>query len=384
MIKSTFQYTLYKIIACLYLFFRIFSSTYLIRFITDLSKLESIVNYTCCLGLFFVFIRQNKIKTKKVFLSIIILLVTLIASRNSSDKAIIITCLFIIAYPSGLEIKKLAKSLFQVSMLTVFTTVACMFFKFIPDYISVQHGVARHSLGFVAPNAIANIITLNIMLWYFYNDSKKTIKSGIVIFAFLTIVYLFTNSRLAYLIGIIDIMINIYLDNKKSTKIDKKIFFISKYIISFFSVLCIFMTLFFSKNTSLSSYSLIDNLSTGRLSWMINYYNNYGIGLWGNKIVSVAKITAVTTGGRWFNLDNSYILFSIKYGVVFLLVFIVLYNMLGNFMRKNGNIKSAIYVILIASFGMTESILFTPGFNFSLMFIAEMLSGTKQNEDKKT
>lgn len=375
--KMSFQHLLYILMAGLYLFFRIFSSTYLIKFVNDLSHFESIINYTCCLGLFFVFIRENKIKTKKLVISIIIFLVTLLASHYSTDKSIIITCLFIIAYPSEMEIKKLAKALFKISFITTLLTVICMIFKIIPDYISIQHGMERHSLGFVAPNAIANIITLSVMLWYYYNDSKKTFKSGIIVFLFIAIVYYFTNSRLAFAIGVISIIANIYIDNKKSDKIDKKIYFLSKHIVGICSIICLIITIFFSTHKEKAIYSTIDNISTGRLSWMINYYNRYGIGLWGNKIASVSKITAVTTGGHWFNLDNSYILFSIKYGLLFLLVFVLLYNMLGKSIRKNNNLKAAVYVILIAIFGMTESILFTPGFNFSLMFIAEMISGIK-------
>lgn len=117
---------------------------------------------------------------------------------------------------------------------------------------------------------------------------------------------------------------------------------------------------------------------TGRLSWMIYYYNNYGIDNFGNKIASVSKITAVKTGAKWANLDNSYILFSIKYGLIFLYVFIILYFILGKQLRRKDDLKSALYVILISIFGLTESILFVPGFNFSLLFIAEMISDYKR------
>lgn len=381
--KKNLISSLYVLLACLHSIVKVMNSTYIERIMgLPLSTISSIITYASWIFLTIIFFSQNKISKKRFLSYVLILGIISLISLFIFDRTILTITFFIISYQKNINIHELGNKIFKCNMFLIITIIILSLIGLTTNYTFYQHGVLRQSLGFVSANACANTIVINYMLWSLISKKKNSfLKNGIWL-TFLIVIYKITNSRMAFFMGIVSMLTNIFETKYvKKEKIVNAIYISSKYIIAFLFIICIFSTVYFNKNQGSKIYNTINDITTGRMNWVQNYYNDYGINLFGQKIKTVSLKQRLNTNETWTNIDNSYMSISIKYGIVFLLGFTILYIKVGEYARNKENYRVALYIFLIAIMGLTENILLTIGYNYSLFIIGKMLA---ENEKKDT
>lgn len=373
-------YFLYSVLLNIYTFSKIISSSYIDKmFFISVGNISDIINYICIVGLGSLFLCQNKIPKKKFLIIIIITIFLGIISIKFIDKTLILTYFFIISFPQKISIKKVAKSLFFCFAILITLIISASCLEIIKDYTFFQHNTMRHSFGFSSANSLANAVCICLLLYSYFKYDKWTIINNFIYLLCIVTIYYFTRSRLAFLIAVLNlVLINTFktIKNKDiKEKIQKIVFFLSTYLIPFLSIFSIAITIYFSNNSNSKLFATINELFTGRLKWMIQYYKDYGIHLVGQQIETVSLKKSIELGLSWKNIDNAYLLFSIKYGIIFLIGFNYMYIKVGKMIKNNNNFNKAFLIIAFGLMGLTENFLIIIGYNFTLFFIAEMING---------
>lgn len=376
--KINIHILLYTFAMCLYTLMRIISSSYITEILPiSFEKLNIIVNNFCILVLILLLFSKKRLNYKSFFTIILLTTIVGIITFRVHDKGLFLTYLFLISYPCKLKLDILAKKVFLTMVISIMIIVSLSLFGVVTNYTFLQHGTIRYSLGFVSANSLANCVTLSFLLYtYFKNNSIK--KTQILFWLLITcFVYKVTNSRLAFYIAILNIVILIILRILKSKKTSKIFFLLCKFIFASLSILCILSTIYFSTNKN-NIYNKINEIFTGRLSWMIQYYDTYGFNIVGQPILTVSKKEALEKGTSWSNVDNSYVYIGVKYGILFLIVLAFVYYTLGRKLEKNNDLYGAIYITLLCLIGMTENFFLMTGYNFSLVIIAKSINYKKE------
>lgn len=383
--KINFNDTIYLTMVFLYCFIKILANANISTIFTiDIASISLIINYCCIFFLIFTFVTRKKIGIKRLIFTFCITIVAGLVCLSVSDMSFFITYLFIICIPDNLEISRISKVMFRAYIINICLIFILFLLGISPDSILYQHGVIRHSLGFVSPNAFANIVTICLMLWIYTKNDNWKLKDILLGTVILFITYYYSNSRLALIIGLLDIVFTTITikNNKVNELISNIIMSLSKYIMIILTILSLGITIYASKNFN-NTLQNIDDFLTGRLQWSVYYYDKYDFNLFGQNILTVSKKQSLITGDKWQNVDNSYVSITIKYGYILIVSLCLIYFLLGKKLKKEQNINSSIYVLLICLIGITENFILISAYNLSIFMIGMLLKPEKRYLNEK-
>lgn len=375
----------YIFLVCIYMFMSILNSTYIDDLISIYTKIFNLIQIFLIFCFAFLFLTNLKISRKRIVMYYIFLVLLLVILSSNNDKLLIMLVLMILAYPKKLELSFMLNAIIKNNILAIIITIILSKTGLITDYTFVQRNVTRHSLGFVSANALANIISATVMLHLIYKKDKWNMANNIIWLTVLLFIQNVTNSRLAFIIGLLTLLFANF--NKQIIQKERKpkyIFEIAKYI---FPVLLIFMILITIYCTVIPYNDFlykINEMFTGRLNQMINFYKKYGIHLIGKSLFTIGIKTASKSGAKWTGIDTSYINYTLRYGILFMTVVALLYIKLGSKLKKKNMIYEAVYIIGICVMGITENILIIPYYNFAIFMIAKMLKENNKVKEKQS
>lgn len=372
---------IYNFCLCFYSVILILNSTFFDFLFPFFNVVVKLAKYFFVGALLFVFVDSKQSKNKIVF-TFIISIITLFIFCIHIDKDLIILVLLLISFPKNQNLTKLSHTMSLLNIFVIFGIVILSKLGFLADIVTVQHGTVRHSLGFVGANAFANCVASSIFIYLYSKKNNIKLINAFLIFLLMILIFSITNSRFAFYFVVFDLIISLVMKNnlEKDNFFKKIIYFLSKYLFPFLLFFMIAITIYFSKNSNSELYLKINGIFTGRIWQSVYFYNKYGLSLLGHEIEIIGVKEAILSGKSWFGIDTAYLNYSLRYGLLFMIFFAVLYIKLGDRIKKKKDFYAAIYIVLICIMGITENILFLPNFNISLIFIAEMLS--KKDDDR--
>ena len=125
----------------------------------------------------------------------------------------------------------------------------------------------------------------------------------------------------------------------------------------------------YTYNPNSEFFQVLNLISSRRIYFMNKFVNTYSLTLFGNKLNYISSIYSIKNNVEAMILDNSYLIFLLKYGVInTFIIGILLFKMLKNFGPKNDKIKMVITGFLI--FGLFESGLIHLNTNIFLIYIS--------------
>ena len=372
--KEKFIKNIYMYLIFIYSFINILSSTYIDYVIPSYNTIYIFIQNLLILTFAFIFIIliSHKITKKSIIVIYSILMLTIIILLKNRDKSLLLLITMLISFPKTIDIKKLCITIVKANALAIITTITLCKLNLIKDYVFMQRGVFRHGLGFVSANALANLITATLLIYILYKKNNWKLHDTIFWLLILILTNMQTNSRLALLLGIFGVFfatVSKYIAQKKI--ITNIIFKITKYIFPFLFVSLILLTLYMDSITYNQAEYKLNELFSGRLFQMVDFYRQYGIHLIGSPIFTLGIKNAVETGVKWVGIDTSYMNYTLRYGLIFMICLGCLYMKLGKRIKQKNMLYEAIYVITICIMGITENILLIPYFNFSLFLIVK-------------
>lgn len=381
--KSLMMEKIYIFFVCLFCFMSILSSTYIDDIINNYGKIFSIMQNVFVIIFSCLAIVNIKVTKKTLLIIYIFLLIICLILMKNNDKSFLVLIMMLFALPKNFNLSKLSKYIILTNFFSIALIIVLSKIGLITDRIFVQRDVIRHGFGFVSANAFSNLVTATIVLYIFHKKENITFTNIILCCILLFAVSEITNSRAAMLIGFISIFIIILLKRtikKTNSIINKLIFVISKYIFLVLFAFTVIFTIYISTipyNTMLSN---LNELFTGRINQLIEFYNLYGIHLIGSPIVTIGIKNALASGQKWVGIDMAYLNYTLRYGMIFMIFLSFLYMKMCKKLKENNLVFESAYIIIICIMGLTENILLLPYYNFALFLIANNLKQKRQGE----
>lgn len=228
--------------------------------------------------------------------------------------------------------------------------------------------VLRESLGYSHPNVL-HVTYIVLMAFILYACEKKSVMKTIVLLLLGDIwVFLYSMSYTGLLISLGMIGVYLYFTYRKQILIGEKI------AIASILPLCIIVSIIPVVLDAHGRIYQIMNSALNNRVWAIKvFFNDYPQTILGQRIIRDN-----------FSLDNSYIYALAWYGIAFLLVMAVLYEVLViKYLRTNRRKGLAIILSFLVA-GITEQFLFNASIkNITFVFMGEMIFELLKREENE-
>lgn len=354
------------------------NNTYLQSFLgVPMGDYQKITQIICLVLLLVALMINYRIKKSQLLIIFVIFFLLIKVYFSIKDINILNNIFFVLAF-SRLEYKKVARVIYIFEAFCLVLVLSLCAIGILENVTFVRLGVERHSLGFVHPNTLATMV-LKIMIPYIYYKYDKFKNRNFIAWVIIAIVvYLITNSRICINIMLLLLVSIIYLkiNNKAFTSSISKAFYI--WIVPGLSIICISLGKIYSEDYGNVLLTYLDGLFQGRIYYMSYFYKNYELSLFGQSIETVSLKDAQSGGLQWLGLDNSYMMMFVKYGIVFLGIFCLVYIFIGKQAWENNDKIMLICILAIALLGITESGIFFIANNFTLFYVSAVIYDRKK------
>lgn len=238
--------------------------------------------------------------------------------------------------------------------------------------------VYRRSLGFRNYN-ILGLMVFELMVLYvlFVNEKyKRRLKAREYIFLTGTLIlsYAVSGSRTA-LIGGIVLLAALAFSDLGWLRLRVLKAMITAVLIGGCCIFSFGIVLLHDQSPML--YQKLDNILQARLRFVYRYMLKFGIRIFGNNTKDLTGFWGDEVGFHWISLDCGYAAMMIKYGLIVtsLAVFLHIMYCYG---RQCAVERYVLCVMLAAGiYNISENILLFPTMNFSLLYLADVISGNR-------
>lgn len=320
-----------------------------------------------------IFFINGTVSKRIMYVSLVLGIVTIIVTSITNNYALALMFMAIMTCPSGMEISTIAKWEKRSLFCLIVFTIALAVMGIIPSDVVYRENAIRNSYGFTSANAFANSTLIWMLLFGLQKKERwnwrDTIFCGLIAVA----VFLFTNSRMAFIMSLV--LSLFFLMLKKENRFKGKILYqISKLCFPVLMIVCYICSWLYKGGYYISQLNILNIMMSYRLGFMRNYLRGYGIKLFGQTIKTVSYSQALRTGEAWSGLDNSYMYILICWGLIIAIILSLLYYQLGKYNYEKTNKYEAFVVIVLCIIGITENYLSLVGDNIAIIMIAIMLN----------
>ncbi|WP_432629600.1 hypothetical protein [Brotaphodocola sp.] len=333
-----------------------------------------------CLGLHCIMMQYYNRKILLVY--ILVSLLALYSTIRVGNYGIFITAVTCLAI-YGEDPKKVIEFIFKYECLffVLHLIFAIIRIPFTGDFYSqIIDGVERLNMGFGHPNRFSVLVFNLLLMWIWLNFKNIKYINILIIFGISLINYKLTRTRTnetAILILLIVLLFYKHFPQKTSNVLRIVAMFITP-VLSIISMLAVIL---YTKGNNIVLVAL-DKALSGRIRLGAYAYEHYGISFWGRTLLTEKIQYDETYQLNYFTFDNIYTDISMRQGIIWLILLIVLFYVLAK--RKNDDINFAI--IAWGIYGITE----VHGLNVYMLFVVlltcelfKKCSGIIENYNRK-
>lgn len=281
-----------------------------------------------------------------------------------------------------MDFKRIARFSILISSIALGFIIISSFLGVIPNPVFMHHGKLRYNLGFrgmlFAPLFLFNITTLVL-----YERGSK-IKWMQILFLILLNVGMFflTDSRLSFYLSLLilfaDIMLKIFPNLLTCNKVIKVVCLVLSFSYIFVCIFSLYATIEYGNVAWLSK---LDKLVDGRLRLGKEALMTFGISLLANKntvwIGNGLDAMGNLPTGKYIYADNLYIHILLTYGVIFLVVYVILFTLVLFKCLKKKEHHLFIILVALAFRGFIDDLSFYLCYNTFVLLIGSMLISPK-------
>lgn len=320
-----------------------------------------------------IFFINGTVSKRIMYVSLVLGIVTIIVTSITNNYALALMLMAIMTCPSGMEISTIAKWEKRSLFCLIVFTIALAVMGIIPSDVVYRENAIRNSYGFTSANAFANSTLIWMLLFGLQKKERWNWRDTIFCGSIAVAVFLFTNSRMAFIMSLV--LSLFFLMLKKENRFKGKILYqISKLCFPVLMIVCYICSWLYKGGYYISQLNILNIMMSYRLGFMRNYLRGYGIKLFGQTIKTVSYSQALRTGEAWSGLDNSYMYILICWGLIIAIILSLLYYQLGKYNYEKTNKYEAFVVIVLCIIGITENYLSLVGDNIAIIMIAIMLN----------
>lgn len=304
----------------------------------------------------------------KVFFIIAILLLNFAKIGNQT----FLFYLFVILATKTVTPNRIISAFVNTVVVLVFFIVVFSQLGIVQDVVGDKLHRARHYLGFSWTTTAPILFLFAVWGIIYLRKGYLSIIASIAILLVSSFFYVMTNTRFAYLISIVTIIMFLVLYNYSFCK---RFVRNNKYLFILFPEICalISLILFVLYDENNKWWYLANQLLSGRLYLGKSALNTYGIHALGNKITWIGFELDGSINGVYNYVDCSYLSILLQYGVVILFLILAGYSFLMYYAIKNKRFYLTWLLVLVLLFSIIEPRLFNFSFNpFFLILLPEI------------
>ena len=160
----------------------------------------------------------------------------------------------------------------------------------------------------------------------------------------------------------------------------KSIKFISKHLIVLLSLLTLFFVIIYRNNNNLGI--MINKITSNRIYSINEFYINYGIHLFGNKLVLVSTEMSVLLNTQAYILDNCYANLIIQYGIFVYIMICMFFEKAFKKMYSEKDYSLVLIFILLLIYGVIENSILKISYNIFLLYFSKIIYIEDEGERK--
>lgn len=336
------------------------------------------------ISLFFINTILKQYTIKEFILIHLGYLIAFIVFLNSKEKDLLIISIVVLS-SSQVNFKEIVKIDFLTRLAGVTSTILLYFIGITKDFIMYRIDQTtnmieiRHSLGFIHPNTLSIHIFIIVIAYIYLRNKQLKITEYILLFGIIYIFGEITGSRTA---TISIVIISLFLSlNKIICLKNKKII---KFILMYSTLICTMVSFIF---TLLYKYDIelinkINEILTGRIKSASYFFDTYGFSLLGQDVHLVSIVQFQQTSDQMRILDNLYMSLGIRSGIIFLIIYNLLYFKLNKLLVENEYWCEVIFIFAIAIYGFVEKIAISPEANFTAILLSLILFSSNYDKSK--
>lgn len=232
----------------------------------------------------------------------------------------------------------------------------------IPDDIYYHGDMKAHCLGFAYYSNIPYIVLMEtIMIYWLIRSKKAELLFLILSFPVHILIYKICTVRLVLYVYILFIMsISIIGIIKKKKKQHKILNCIATVLYPVTAALVVMASFQYKSSSLLSALNIIINY---RLKFNLQGFEQYGISLFGQKIVSAEEYIDENFVNHYFYIDCGYVYMLIGYGLLLFVVIMLMYTLLSRYAAVNNDVKLMSWCFTICVFSIINNIMFNTALN---------------------
>lgn len=231
-------------------------------------------------------------------------------------------------------------------------------------------------MGFSHPNVFGTFV-LSIMSEYIYLRYRKlNILDVAIIVIVIWIIGYYADSRTSQMCLGILIIFSLFV-RKNEKKFGKKINNVISNTFFICAAISFISAFLYSRNNWLMIK--INEIITGRLNFIVQFFKEYKISAFGNEIIIIGTKLSSETGLKPWILDNAYSLILLRYGII---TFLMLGVYLNLFFKKAYENKEYIIIsimLVFLLFGLLESGIVKVEYNIFWLYFSKLLYDKKTN-----
>lgn len=337
--KGTF---VFKLALSIYLVTMMFDSS-MFGYMELFSKVSKGMRLFSYLLLAWKMIEDNQYVPKQLINCGICMVITFISYRATGNRTIIFLMLFIIA-ASNVYFQEILKISLWTNGICLAIIIAFYKIGLVPDRYEAG-GRERHSLGFNFVTNSCNYWLYFVLLYVCYRKKKITWMECIVLEVITYYFFAMTDTRNAFAIASIVILLAYVLKIWKGQKGRFLFAFLVKNITWIGTILFTVLMFFFDKVDFITE--TLNAMLSDRIRLTCIAVENYGIRLFGQYIEWVGGTNRYDTEWRDYNfVDSSYMQILLNYGIIILLILLIAYYFLGREVVMAGDWHFGLAIIL--------------------------------------
>lgn len=331
--------------------------------------------------LFILNITMKRYKIKEfIFIHIMIALGGIVFIKSYELQILIL--IILILSSSEIKIDKVIKIDFFTRLIGVILTILLCAVGVTKDFTMYRYDIAgniidiRHSLGFIHPNTLSIQIFMLIMSYVYLRYKYIKLNEYIILFFTMHIFTEITDSRTPMICTAIALIFLLIF--KKFKIINKNIV---RNIIIYIVPICTIISflLIYLYKYDMQIVNIVNKLLSGRIKSANYFLETYGISLLGQNIKLVSILDYQSTSEQMRILDNLYASLSIRSGMIFLILYNILYVKLNKYLINNSYIYECIIITVISLYGLVEKAPINSELNFTLILLGLVIFRRKLN-----
>ena len=349
-----------------------------------LSRIVTLPITLISLGLLFIkILLLNKYSKKNFMIMGILVLCAGFTYINSTYNDLIYLVLFIIG-ANNVSFKIIVKIFLSVRVSILLIAMMAAKFGLIQNVIFVRDGRVRQSFGSIYPTDFAAGVFF-IALAYLYIKREKLKIRDVILFVALGIgIYYFCDARLDSLciFGIAIYALFKIVYNRDKRKINKYINITLSSSIIICAAFSIIISIIYNNSNKIMLF--LNKLLSNRLELSKRGIDKYGFSLFGQKVDMVGNGGSSVKPSDYFFIDSSYLFVSLRYGMIALIIFCVLFTIYVKRTIDLGEITIAVIIIAIGINSIVAHRLLDIAYNpFLLVFFAKISINTVDGESER-